>query len=61
MSSGPSIAILFNTSDDLESSVKKVAKIKDEVRGKWQKDDMKNVIHSSDSPENLWNEMAIFF
>lgn len=61
MSSGPSIAILFNTSDDLESSVKKVAKIKDEVRSKWQKDDMKNVIHSSDSPENLWNEMAIFF
>ena len=61
MSSGASMAVLFSTPDSIDDSLAKAAKVKDAVRGKWQKSDMKNVIHSSDSPENMWNEMAIFF
>ena len=36
-------------------------KIKDEIRKKWGKDDMKNAMHSSDSLQNAARESNIIF
>ena len=36
-------------------------KIKDEIRKKWGKDDMKNAMHSSDSLQNAARESKIIF
>lgn len=38
-----------------------LAKIKDEIREKWGKDEMKNCLHSSDSSQNAARESKIFF
>ena len=62
MTSGPSVGILFtkrgNSSDTTFGSIQK---IKNEIRSKWSIDDMKNVIHSSDSPEAVSLESSIYF
>ena len=36
-------------------------KLKDQIRNKWSKDDMKNVMHSSDSLQNVKRESKIIF
>lgn len=38
-----------------------VKAIKDEVREKWGESDMRNVLHSSDSIENMEREASLFF
>jgi nucleoside diphosphate kinase len=38
-----------------------VKKIKDEIREKYGESDMRNVLHSSDSQENMDAEALIFF
>lgn len=44
-----------------EKTFKDVKKIKDEIREKYGESDMRNVIHSSDSEENMKKEASIFF
>lgn len=62
MTSSPSVGILFtkrgNSSDTTFGSIQK---IKDEIRSKWSIDDMRNVIHTSDSPEAVSLESSIYF
>ena len=41
--------------------IKDLKKVKDEVRDKYGKDDMKNCMHSSDSKENVEREADICF
>lgn len=38
-----------------------LSKVKDEIRKKWGKDEMKNCLHSSDSPANVNRESKIYF
>ena len=48
----------YKKSDD---PIKDMDKLKDKVREKWGKDDMKNAMHSSDSLENVKRESKIIF
>lgn len=48
----------YNGSGD---PIKKMDEIKDHFRDKYGKDDMKNVMHSSDSKENVMREAKIIF
>lgn len=60
MSSSPCRAIIFknpSSSDPFEET--KV--IKDEIRNMYGESDMRNVLHSSDSKDNMEHEMSIFF
>ena len=41
--------------------IEEMDKIKDEIRKKWGKDDMKNAMHSSDSLQNAARESKIIF
>ena len=41
--------------------IKKMDEIKDHFRDKYGKDEMKNVMHSSDSKENVMREAKIIF
>lgn len=60
MSSGPCVCYSVFTDDKTKKDpVKDMSKIKDEVRKVWGKDDMKNAMHSSDSPENVIRETNI--
>lgn len=60
MSSGPCICYsVFIDDKTKKDPVKDMSKIKDEVRKVWGKDDMKNAMHSSDSPENVIRETNI--
>ena len=60
MSSGPCICYSVFTDDKTKKDpVKDMSRIKDEVRKVWGKDDMKNAMHSSDSPENVTRETNI--
>lgn len=60
MSSGPCICYSVFTDDKTKKDpVKYMDRIKDEVRKVWGKDDMKNAMHSSDSPENVIRETNI--
>lgn len=40
---------------------KEASRIKDEIRKKWGESDMRNVVHSSDSKENMGREASIYF
>lgn len=60
MSSGPCRAFLISNPESLHP-FKDVAKIKDEIRELYGESDMRNVLHSSDSKENMENEASIFF
>lgn len=40
---------------------KEASRIKDEIRKKWGESDMRNVVHSSDSKENMEREASIYF
>lgn len=44
-----------------KNTFKSVADIKDEIREKYGESDMRNVLHSSDSMENMIHEASIFF
>jgi hypothetical protein len=44
-----------------KNTFKEVAKIKDGIREKYGESDMRNVLHSSDSMENMIHEASIFF
>lgn len=57
MASGPSH--WYACYKDCEDPIKDMDKLKDEIRNKWGKDDMKNAMHSSDSIENVSREMMI--
>lgn len=59
MSSGKCIA--YELYKDCEDPIKDLKKLKDKVRDKWGKDDMKNCMHSSDSKENVEREADICF
>ena len=59
MSSGKCIA--YELYKDCEDPIKDLKKLKDKVRDKWGKDDMKNCMHSSDSKENVKREADICF
>lgn len=62
MSSGPSTALLFSKDTRFSSKVfEETGKIKDKIRKKFGIDEMKNVIHSSDSLERLRIERGIYF
>ena len=62
MSSGSCIAILFTKNKPMSDQMfKEVGKIKDEIRKKWGENEMRNVIHSSDSLERLQIERSLFF
>lgn len=56
MSSGDSIGILL-----INYGNQDMLKLKDEIRDKYGKDDMKNCIHSSDSPLDVYRESKIYF
>ena len=62
MTSDLSTRILFtkrgNSSD---TTIKSVDSIKELIRSKWSIDEMRNVIHSSDSPEAVSFESNIYF
>lgn len=44
-----------------QKTFKEVAKIKDGIREKYGESDMRNVLHSSDSKENMYKEASLFF
>ena len=46
---------------DCDDPIKDMSGLKDKVREKWGKDEMKNAMHSSDSQENVDREAAIVF
>jgi len=53
--------IAYKLYKDCEDPIKDLKKVKDEVREKYSKDDMKNCMHSSDSKENVTREAEICF
>ena len=53
--------IAYELYKDCEDPIKDLKKLKDKVRDKWGKDDMKNCMHSSDSKENVEREADICF
>jgi nucleoside diphosphate kinase len=60
MSSGPCRAFIIGKANSMKP-FEEVAKIKDEIRKKYGESDMRNVLHSSDSAENMEHEASIFF
>lgn len=60
MSSGPCRAFIIGKANSMKP-FEEVAKIKDEIREKYGESDMRNVLHSSDSAENMEHEASIFF
>lgn len=60
MSSGVTRAMIF-TKETNKDEFKEASRIKDEIREKWGESDMKNVVHSSDSKENMEHEAGIYF
>ena len=60
MSSGITRAMIF-TKETNKDEFKEASRIKDEIREKWGESDMKNVVHSSDSKENMEHEAGIYF
>ena len=62
MSSEPCRAfIMVKPGKQKKSSFNEVAKIKDSIRNKYGESDMRNVLHSSDSEENMKEEASVFF
>ena len=46
---------------ECNNPIEEMDKLKDQIRNKWNKDDMKNVMHSSDSLQNVKRESKIIF
>jgi nucleoside-diphosphate kinase len=63
MSSGISTGISFirPKGHSTEKIFKLVDELKDKIRKKWSESDMRNVMHSSDSPEAMEKESSIYF
>lgn len=59
MSSGK--CICYKLYKDCDDPIKDLESVKDEVRDKWGKDEMKNCMHSSDSEDNVERESKICF
>lgn len=60
MASGPCRAFIIEKPNVLDP-FGEVKKIKDEIREKYGESDMRNVLHSSDSKENMEKEASLFF
>jgi nucleoside-diphosphate kinase len=60
MSSGVTRAMIF-TKPTNKDEFKEATRIKDVIRDKWGESDMRNVVHSSDSKENMEHEAGIYF
>ena len=60
MSSGVTRAMIF-TKETNKDEFKEATRIKDVIRDKWGESDMRNVVHSSDSKENMEHEAGIYF
>jgi nucleoside-diphosphate kinase len=60
MSSGVTRAMIF-TKETNDDEFKEATRIKDVIREKWGESDMRNVVHSSDSKENMEHEAGIYF
>lgn len=60
MSSGVTRAMIF-TKETNKDEFKEATRIKDVIREKWGESDMRNVVHSSDSKENMEREAGIYF
>ena len=60
MSSGVTRAMIFSKETD-KDEFKEATRIKDIIREKWGESDMRNVVHSSDSLENMKHEAGIYF
>ena len=60
MSSGITRAMIF-TKETNKDEFKEATRIKDVIREKWGESDMRNVVHSSDSKENMEHEAGIYF
>lgn len=61
MSSGISRAYIMCREFKFSDPFKDMERIKDQVRSKYGKNDMENVMHSSDSRQSMLNEMGIYF
>ena len=62
MSSDISVGLIFEKPHQLDKKTfQEVDKIKDYIRDKWGEDDMRNVLHSSDSFSAMENESQIYF
>lgn len=62
MSSEPTTAILFVKNSPMSDKMfKETGKIKDSIRKEFGENEMRNVIHSSDSLERLQIERGIYF
>lgn len=59
MSSGECLCCLCQK--DCDDPIKDMSSLKDKVRDKWGKDEMKNAMHSSDSIENVDRESSVVF
>ena len=62
MASDLSIGMIFEKNCKINKAMfEEVDKIKDRIRAKWGKSDMKNVLHSSDSLLHMEQESQIYF
>lgn len=63
MSSDLSVGIIFEKPGAFvgKEMFKETEKIKEEIREKWGKDDMRNVLHSSDTLSAMEHESEIYF
>lgn len=62
MASDMSVGIIFEKPGVINKDMyEEVDKIKDKIRKKWGKDDMRNVLHSSDSLSAMEHEAEIYF
>lgn len=62
MSSDLSRAFIFYKISNLKTDpFKEATTLKEEVRKTWGESDMRNVVHSSDSLENMQHESAVYF
>ena len=60
MCSGVTRAMIFSKATE-KDEFKEATRIKDVIREKWGESDMRNVVHSSDSKENMDHEASIYF
>lgn len=62
MSSGESYGIIFEyNKGSQKKAIEVCSELKDDIRELWSKSEMKNVMHSSDSEDNMYNEMRFYF
>lgn len=61
MSSDVCVGLLFQHAMEPKKAFKITGELKDKIREKYGESDMRNVLHSSDSIENMEREARIFF